>query len=605
MIRVAAYCRVSTGSDDQVSSLKNQKEYFDKVISENPDWVLHEIYADDGISGTILGKKRKEFMRMIRDCGLDDTFQIVGKSKIDFILVKDTSRFARNTSSTAVIKTLAANKVYIKFLDINKSSEDGENDLLFHILSAVDELDSKTRSKRVKFGIQQSAKRNTVKTSRRIFGFDYVPKPEYRLVQNEYSPIVERIFEMYAQGLGARRIAKILLADGLKTPSGAVISESRISQILLNEKYAGLNPILKYDSGVVFRKNPYPIVKDKYDVLPTDKIEAIVSPELFYQCKAIREGKIYHKINKGRNLGKSKYASLLFCGKCGSAYTVNSFKDKNGERVLFYNCRTKKNFSAAQCGNPNILESKIDIAVEKYAAFLNLHKAITLDDFVLAALIKAKYDLVDKLDTSGADEVARLESKKESLEQQLTTYIRMLPTLANENAQESMKAEIEQTGQQIAGVDNEIFYFASYEENLLVSIDEIEKIIRFITSKKWQGKKFTAEEVMTHIKRITIPEHYFYNDEYDGEIDIEIDTGSLYSINPNLLEFINEQYDNVFDKPIDETSRQIHAYAADGTLDYEQGLYDGDVIQLDRSRYADMVDKDKEYALEQARKRIG
>lgn len=239
--RVVVYCRVSTDHEDQKNSLENQRLYFEEFVRQHKDWVLVEIYADEGISGTSL-KKRNAFNRMYRDgC----------KKKFDIILTKEVCRFARNTVDT-LEKTRELKKlgIEVKFIIDNISTFDTDGELRLTIMAGMAQDESRRISERTQFGVIQSMKKG-VAFGNIIYGYDFVRDEitgkKTKLVINEKeAEVIRDIFNMYLiERKGAYTIAKILKQRGIeiKRPRNKEKStdwrERTILDILQNVKYIG------------------------------------------------------------------------------------------------------------------------------------------------------------------------------------------------------------------------------------------------------------------------------------------------------------------------------------------------------------------------------
>ncbi len=229
-LRVAAYCRVSTNHEEQESSLETQISYYGKLISEYTDWQLVKIYAERA-SGTQI-KKRPEFMKMIIDCQ---------RGKIDIILTKSMSRFGRNTLDT--LKTLyqllnLGVKVY--FVKENLNNYNKEMRTMMVICAGFAQEESKNMSDNIKWGIRERMREGKVCLNcTRFLGYDKDENGKLVVVESE-AVIVRKIFELYLNGFGVRKIKKYLEENGIKTVTGKdVWSTSTIDRILSNEKYVG------------------------------------------------------------------------------------------------------------------------------------------------------------------------------------------------------------------------------------------------------------------------------------------------------------------------------------------------------------------------------
>lgn len=229
-LMVAAYCRVSTNHKQQESSLETQISYYGKLIAEREGWQLVKIYAERS-SGTQM-KKRPEFMKMIKACK---------QGKVDLILTKSMSRFGRNTLDTlkTLYKLMSLNvKVY--FEKENLSNYDKEMRTMMGIYAGFAQEESKSMSDNIKWGIRERMREGKVCLNcTRFLGYTKDKNCKLVVVESE-AVIVRKIFELYLNGFGVRKIKKYLEENGIKTVTGKdVWSTSTIDRILSNEKYVG------------------------------------------------------------------------------------------------------------------------------------------------------------------------------------------------------------------------------------------------------------------------------------------------------------------------------------------------------------------------------
>ena len=373
-IRVVAYARVSTAKNDQKNSFENQQSYFLDILSKNKDLILVSlptnttgIYADRGISGTKL--VRPEFDKMLQDAGLKritseetgkktDKYEIVGKPLFDRIYVKDTKRFARNTSADDLLKTLRQNGVIVHFLDLNKTTEDLNDITVIQLFLALGESDSLRLSTAVKFGYEEGARKGNIYYGGKIIGYDYIKKDPNRpyetniLKKNKDAELVQLIFDMYTeQGLGHQRICNELYKMGYKNSTGKKYTRSTISRILENEKYCGVNTAGRYSWGDVINKklkeNDYnselrtkarEATQRLADEGIVTRIEPIISKEQFEKARQIRESNRKKYSNDCTYHGITDYARKIKCDCCGAWYTAQS--RKYTARIKCENCGT-------------------------------------------------------------------------------------------------------------------------------------------------------------------------------------------------------------------------------------------------------------------------
>lgn len=229
MLRVAPYCRVSTDSEDQLASYETQIQAYKEYVSKHPDWVLVDIYADEGISGTSM-RHRDDFRRMIDDCKA---------GKIDMIITKNISRFARNVVDCVVTARMlkALNPpvaIYFEDVGINTVTQTGE--LLLVVLAAIAQGESETKSASVKWGFQKRFEAGLPKISP-LYG--YVKDGRDLYIDAEEAAVVRLIYQMFADGYPISHIAMVLNSQGIPSPKESVWSYSTIKNILSNEKYCG------------------------------------------------------------------------------------------------------------------------------------------------------------------------------------------------------------------------------------------------------------------------------------------------------------------------------------------------------------------------------
>ena len=230
-LKTCAYARVSSDSEDQKNSYESQLKYYKTKINANPLWEFVEVYADEAISGT-LDYKRDNFMRMIQDAL---------EGKIDLILTKSVSRFARNTvDSLKYIRKLKEKNIGVYFEEEGINTLEMSGELLITILSAVAQQESETISSHVLLGLNMKKERGEIIAFSKCLGYKYNYETRTMEINKEEAEIVKYIFNRYCEGMGATNIAKELTKSKYKTPRGSSKwCESTIRGILKNEKYKG------------------------------------------------------------------------------------------------------------------------------------------------------------------------------------------------------------------------------------------------------------------------------------------------------------------------------------------------------------------------------
>ena len=327
--RVCAYCRVSTDKDDQINSFNSQKQFFEEYIRKNEEWELVEIYADEGITGTST-EKRTEFLRMIED---------VKYKKIDLILTKEISRFARNTLDsiyyTRKLKNMGVGVIFIND-GINTLDEDAE--LRLTIMASIAQEESRRISQRVKWGQKRQMEKGVV-FGRELLGYNL--KDGVLTINEQEAEIVRMIFHKFTnEGKGTHVIARELYEAGIKTKRGNLNwSNTMILKVLRNEKYVGdlcqkktitpdfLSHKKKYNKGqeeMIYIKNHH---------------EPIISRELWEATQKELEKRTTSREQKSKYSNRYWCSGKIFCGLCGSRFVGRIKKLKNGDTYRAWRCQ--------------------------------------------------------------------------------------------------------------------------------------------------------------------------------------------------------------------------------------------------------------------------
>ena len=312
--RVAAYCRVSTDSEEQETSYEAQVSHYTEYIKSKPEWQMVEVYADDGISGTNTAK-RDEFNRMIADCEA---------GKIDLILTKSISRFSRNTlDCLKYTRKLKALNIAVFFEKENINTLDSKGEVLLTIMASLAQQESESLSANVRMGIQYRNQQGKVQINHNWF-LGYTKDVDGNLVIDpEQAEIVRRIYREYLEGASFLQIKRSLEADGIPNGAGHLKwHESNIHQILTNEKYIGDALLQKtYTVSILDKKRAANNGEmPKYYV--EGNHEAIIDRDVFMKVKAEIARRANLNPDGKRRIYSSKYAlsGMVFCGHCGDIY---------------------------------------------------------------------------------------------------------------------------------------------------------------------------------------------------------------------------------------------------------------------------------------------
>ena len=331
MLRVAAYCRVSTDRDDQANSFESQKLYFETKIKETLDCELVKIYADEGISGTCT-KKRTQFNNMIRDAK---------NGKIDKIITKEVSRFARNTVDTLkYTRELKELGISVLFLTNNIDTLDEKGEFFLTMLAGVAQEESRATSQRVKWGQKRQMEKGVV-FGRNILGYHL--KNGELTVNEEEAKLVRHIFNKYLDGKGLHIIAKELQEEGYKTKNGNnEWTNKSIRTILQNEKYVG-DLLQKKTITPNFLTHEKKYNRGEEDmVYIRDHHEPIIDRETFdfVQAEFERKSENY-KESRSKHSNRYAFSGKIKCGCCGRSYVAHFRKRKDGSKRKLWNCYNK------------------------------------------------------------------------------------------------------------------------------------------------------------------------------------------------------------------------------------------------------------------------
>ena len=317
-MNIAAYCRVSTEKEDQLNSLEAQKQFFTEYTKRTGD-VLVRLYADEGISGTKT-KNRKEFMRMMADAD---------KGLFDMVVVKDISRFARNTVDLLQnVRKLKSLGIETQFLTANMTSM-GNSEFVLTIFGALAQEESANTSKRVKFGKKMNAEKGRVPNI--VYGYDKTIGDYFNLeINKEEAAVIKQIFKMYTEeGYGALKIANHLNEQGVRTKRGCTWSQNAICRILDNELYTG--KVINGKQEVTDFLTGKRTEKDETEWMVVERPDLrIIEPEIYEKAKEVRaaKSKSFH-LTSERESNKYLFSTLIKCKECGWSFRRIVRKYKN------------------------------------------------------------------------------------------------------------------------------------------------------------------------------------------------------------------------------------------------------------------------------------
>ncbi|PRR84511.1 recombinase family protein [Clostridium vincentii] len=482
--RVAAYARVSTDNDEQISSFDAQMDYYTRQIKANHRWTFIEVYTDEGISATST-KKRDGFKRMIADALL---------GKIDLILTKSVSRFARNTVDTLTnVRQLKAKGVEVYFEKENIYTMDSKGELLITIMSSLAQEESRSISENVTWGQRKRFADGKVSLPYKHFlgyekGEDSLPK----IIEKE-AVVVRLIYKKFLEGKTPSGIAKHLTINKIPSPAGKEVWQpSTVLSILKNEKYKG-DAMLQKSFTVDFLTKKKKINEGEIPQYYVEKSHpAIITPEVF---DLVQHEFKKRKDAKGYKTGGSCFSGKIVCGKCGSFYGSKVWHSTSKYRKVIWQCNSKfKN--EEKCSTPHLYEEKLK------EAFLGAFNSILNNK---DEILKGYEAIIQELtDTSKIDK----ESDKIQSEMEIVTE--MIHKCVEENAhstldqaeyEERYKALVERyesIKKGIEGINEKRLESSAKHESIEAFIKELEKREGLVTEFDEDLWNATIEKIMVH-----------------------------------------------------------------------------------------------------------
>lgn len=408
--KVAAYARVSTDHEEQLTSYEAQIDYYTNYIKQRDDWEFAGLYADEGITACNT-KHRSGFNSMVQDA-LD--------GKIDLIITKSVSRFARNTvDSLTTIRKLKENGTECYFEKENIWTFDGKGELLLTIMSSLAQEESRSISQNVTWGHRKRFQDGKASVAYSNFlGYDRAEGGGFK-VNEEEAKVVRLIYELFLEGHTPFSIAKELTNRGIKTPMGKdKWAQSTVQSILQNEKYRG-DALLQKTFTVDFLSKKH---KRNEGEVPQYYVEgshqAIVSPHIFEIVQAEMKKRLS---SNSKYSGISIFSSKICCGECGGWYGAKVWHSNDKYRRVVYQCNNKyKKKDKVACRTPHLTEEQI-----KRFFITAVNQVIT-----------EKEELIDNLRLSlkVICDNSALEKEKRELEDEMTVVAELTEKCVDENA---------------------------------------------------------------------------------------------------------------------------------------------------------------------------
>ncbi len=416
-LRVAAYARVSTDQDEQLTSYEAQVDYYTRYIKANPQWEFVEVYADEGISATNT-KKRKNFNRMIEDAM---------NGKIDRIVAKSVSRFARNTVDTlTTIRSLKERGVGVFFEKENIDTLDSKGELLITIMGSLAQEESRSISENVTWGWRKRISDGKVSMPyKRFLGYERGEDGLPCVVESE-AKIVRAIYGLFLDGQTPSSIASLLTKHGIPSPGGKSVWYARtVQSILTNEKYRG-DALLQKTFTVDFLNKTK---KANEGEIPQYYVEnshpAIVSGEIFEL--------VQHEMARRRENGKytstaGVFSGRLFCGECDAAFGNKVWHSTDAYRRVIWQCNRKYQKEGTHCNTPHLTEDEIKSAfMEALVQVLERKQEIVSSYREVISCLCNTLELTDRIE--------RLKQEEDAIYRQISRLIRENASIAQDQAE--------------------------------------------------------------------------------------------------------------------------------------------------------------------------
>lgn len=497
--RVAAYARVSTESDEQANSFENQVEEWTRRILENPNYKLVKIYADEGISGTSI-RGREGFQEMISDAKA---------GKIDLILVKSISRFARNTVLTIqTIRELKECGVEVYFDNENIWTFDPKTEFMLSIISMMAQEESRHISENVTWTFRKMMNEGkTFIASSNFLGYDYDKEREGLVINKEQAPIVKLIYDLYDQGVGTLEICRTLKARGYKTVTGKEDwHASTVIGILKNEKYVG-DLLLQKTYTVDYlthkrrdntgqRQKYY--VKDAHEaIIPRDQWERVQIKVNNQALKAMGGHRDLNRYNVRYPL-----SGTLICLECGETYKrrhwYNGYEDIGGK--IMYQCggyvydyKNEKHCKVSRGISENLLHHTIADAINNvYLKDKSVFRKIS-------TLIRKGLSV-----TSIDENINAKQEEKEKISKDIDFILKERMNAGRTDIKEKLDSQYAELVQQYQRICSEIKTLQDRERDNLDSETRLNKMLSILDGKQITADMITLDLLEAFIYRIIV-----------------------------------------------------------------------------------------------------
>lgn len=516
-LKVAAYCRVSTDDKEQKTSYEAQIQYYTNKINKNPEWQMAGIFADEGITGT-QAKKRPEFLKMIRLCR---------QGKIDVILTKSLSRFARNTvDSLNYIRELRLLGVAVISEKENINTLTAESEILITIMSCFAQAESESISKNVSWGIHQSFKNGNVPMQyQRLLGYKKGKNDKPEIVPEE-AEIVKEIYRNYLDGMSLNMIVDILNEKGLTTKGkNSPYRKEVVQRILTNEKYTGDALLQKtYVTDCITKKTrknngelPMYLVKNHHEPIISHADFNRVQEEM---ARRSAKRKIADKLTKseqGKYSAKYALSELLICGECGEHYRRVTWTAK-GFKEIKWRCISRIQYGKRKCHNsPTIDEETLHRAIVSA-----INEFCEVKDDVAKVL---KESISETLDPIQNGSIQAVQQRIDELAHNIDELIKL--ATVPETAQNAM-SDIEKFSEEMKALREFIETKKAKQAAIQKDSAELDRVLERLEQEDFTLKEYDDVAVRQLIEQITVESKNCITVRFKGGFEIrrELDIGN-------------------------------------------------------------------------------
>lgn len=468
-LKVAAYARVSTSSEEQLLSLENQKLHYEQRILANSNWDFVEMYFDEGISGTKIDK-RDGLKRLLQDCE---------NGKVDFILTKSISRFSRNAlDCLEIVRRFIDLNVFIEFEKENINTQTMDGELMLSILSSLAESESRSLSQNTKWGIEKRFQNGTYKIGYPPFGYDWVNGA--MVINEDQAAVVKEIFADVLKGESTGAIAERLNQQGVTTKRGKTWHGTTIRGIIKNEKYIGDALFGKTFTDDSFKRKVNRGDKNQYFM--KGHHPAIIDKETFEQAQQMlvqnaKSKNIVQDDDKYQN--RYSFSGILKCGECGGTFKRRIQTKNKNEKYVAWACTTHLK-DKHSCRMKFIKDEQI-----KSAYITMINKLIFSHQILLKPLLAEVRDTTYTVDDSQImildDELEKLKQQQDNLVQFVANGYIERPTFVKEQ---------NQLTKQIDDLENKRKMLTGFISKGFDNLESLEELVKFTK----QGQMLTAFE---------------------------------------------------------------------------------------------------------------